>query len=127
MSSTSDRRGFTLIELLVTIVILTSGILAVAGGSMITTRNLQRSQMSTLGAGLTTAKLDELLTYANATSPACSSGLFASSASAVVTNRVSLTWNVPPSGSLRTIRVFASYKLSKGITRIDTLTGRVAC
>ena len=127
MSSTSDQRGFTLIELLVSIVILTGGILAVAGGSMITTRNLQRSQISTLGAGLTTAKLDELRTYANATSPACSSGLFASSGSAVVTNRVSLTWNVPPSGSLRTVRVFASYKLSKGITRIDTLTGRVAC
>ena len=79
----ADRRGgFTLVELLVAIVILTSGILAVAGGSIVTTRNLQRSKISTLASGLTTAKLDELLSYASATSPACTAGTFASSTSA---------------------------------------------
>lgn len=121
------RGGFTLVELLVAIVILTSGILAVAGGSIMTTRNLQRSKVSTLASGLTNAKLDELLSYANATSPACTAGTFASSSSAQVTNQVSLTWNVPASGALRTVRVFASYKLSKGATKVDTLTGRIAC
>ena len=109
------------------IVILTSGILAVAGGSIVTTRNLQRSKISTLASGLTTAKLDELLSYASATSPACTAGTFASSTSAQVTNRVSVTWNVPATGSLRTVRVYASYALSKGATKVDTLTGRVAC
>lgn len=127
MTQRDGRWGFTLVELLVAIVILTSGILAVAGGSLMTTRNLQRSRMATLAAGLTTAKLDELLSYAGATSPACSAENFASSTSPAISNRVSLTWNVPTSGTLRTVRVFASYQLSKGITRIDTLTGRVAC
>ncbi|MES2304793.1 MAG: prepilin-type N-terminal cleavage/methylation domain-containing protein [Gemmatimonadota bacterium] len=127
MSLKPRRGGFTLVELLVAIVILTSGILAVAGGSMMTTRNLQRSKVSTLASGLTTAKLDELLSYANATSPACTAGTFASSTSAQVSNRISVTWNVPTTGVLRTVKVFASYKLSRGQTRVDTLTGRVAC
>lgn len=127
MSTTDRRSGFTLVELLVAIVILTSGILAVAGGSIMTTRNLQRSKISTLAAGLTTAKLDELLSYAGSTSPACTAGTFASSSSAQVTNKVSLTWTVPTTGTLRTVRIFASYKLSKGATKVDTLTGRVAC
>ncbi|MEO5799493.1 MAG: prepilin-type N-terminal cleavage/methylation domain-containing protein [Gemmatimonadales bacterium] len=123
----TGRGGFTLVELLVAIVILTSGILAVAGGSMMTTRNLQRSKVSTFASGLTTAKLDELLSYANATSPACTAGTFASSTSAQVTNRISVTWTVPTTGTLRTVRVFATYKLSKGLAKTDTLTGRVAC
>jgi prepilin-type N-terminal cleavage/methylation domain-containing protein len=127
MSVQSNRRGFTLVELLVAIVILTGGVLAMAGGTMVTTRNLQRSKVGTLASGLANAKLDELLTYASSTSPACTYSKFASSASAVVTNKVSLTWTVPTSGSLRTVRVFANYKLTKGATKIDTLTARVAC
>lgn len=127
MKGQSGDRGFTLVELLVAIVILTGGLLAMVGGSMITTRDLQRSRMATFASGLTTAKLDELLSYAGATSPACGSLNFASSSAAVVTNFVSLTWNVPTTGTLRTVRVFAAYKLSKGVAKIDTLTGRVAC
>ncbi|MES2124188.1 MAG: prepilin-type N-terminal cleavage/methylation domain-containing protein [Gemmatimonadota bacterium] len=127
MSGRRGNGGFTLVELLVAILILTGGLLAMAGGSMITTRDLQRSRMATFASGLTTAKMDELLSYANATSPACLSTNFASSTSAVVSNNVSLTWNVPASGTLRTVRVFAAYKLSKGVAKTDTLTGRVAC
>ncbi len=122
-----NARGFTMVELLVAIIILAGGILAVAGGAILTTRDLQRSRMATFASGLTSAKLDELISYANATSPACTSGLFASSTSAVVTNYVSLTWNVPTTGTLRTVRVFAAYRLAKGAAKVDTLTGRVAC
>jgi prepilin-type N-terminal cleavage/methylation domain-containing protein len=127
MTPRKNRQGFSLVELMVAVFILTWGILAVAGGALYTTRNLQRSKMSTLAAGLTAAKLDELLSYSKATEPECSSNLFASSTAAVVTNRVSLTWTVPASGALRTVRIFARYQLSKGVTRIDTLTARVAC
>lgn len=127
MNGRGGTGGFTLVELLVAIIILTGGLLAMVGGSIVTTRDLQRSRMATFASGLTSAKLDELLSYAGATSPACGAAGFASSSAAVVTNNVSLTWNVPTSGTLRTVRVFASYRLSKGLSRVDTLTGRVAC
>lgn len=127
MTTRPAPRGFAIVELLVSIVILAVGILAVAGGSMYATRHMQRSQMSTRASSLATAKLEELVSYAYATEPECTSNQFASSTSAVATSNVSLTWNVPVSGSVRLVRVFASYKLSKGIAKIDTLTAKVPC
>jgi len=127
MTTRTCSRGFTLIELLIAIVMLSIGLLAVAGGAVYTTRDLQRSQMSTIASGLTTGKLDELLGYASETATRCASSRFASSSAAVVTNKVSLTWTVPSGGTLRTILVVASYKLSRGVTKVDTLTARVAC
>ena len=127
MTQRSRTSGFTLIELLIAIVMLSIGLLAVAGGAVYTTRDLQRSRMSTIASGLTTGKLDELLGYASETSTRCTSSRFASSAAAVVTNKVSLTWTVPSGGTLRTVLVVASYKLTRGVTKVDTLTARVAC
>ena len=71
-----SERGFTLVELLVAIVVLATGVLALAGGSLFVTRDLYRSRMATLAGGQAQAKADELLTYATATSPRCTSTSF---------------------------------------------------
>lgn len=123
-----DSRGFTIVELLVAIVILTIGVLAIGSGAMASTRNLHRSRLATVAATQAQGKMDELLSYAAATSPPCNSlSGFTSSVSPVTTNQVALSWNVPANGTLRTVRVFARYRLAGTGLRTDTLLATVAC
>lgn len=121
------REGFTIVELLVSITILALGVLAVALGAIYTTRNLNRSRLATVAAAQGASKLDELLTYANATSPRCTAANFTSSVTPVTASGVTLTWTVPATGSLRSIQVRAQYRLARTGLRTDTLTARVAC
>ena len=120
-------RGFTIVELLVAIVILTIGVLAIGSGAMSSTRNLHRSRLATLAATQAQGKMDELLSYAAATTMPCTAGNFISSVSPVTTNQVALSWTVPASGALRTVRVFARYRLANTGLRTDTLLATVAC
>lgn len=124
----NTTRGFTIVELIVAIVILSVGVLAIGSGAMFSTRNLHRSRLATVAATQAQGKMDELLSYAAATSPPCNvlSG-FASSVSPVTTSQVTLSWNVPTSGALRTVRVFARYRLAGSGLRTDTLVASVAC
>jgi prepilin-type N-terminal cleavage/methylation domain-containing protein len=120
-------RGFTIVELLVAIVILTIGVLAIGSGAMASTRNLHRSRLATVAATQAQGKMDELLSYAAATSPSCGATKFASSTTPVTTSQVTLSWNVPTGGVLRTVRVFARYRLAGTGLRTDTLVASVAC
>lgn len=119
--------GFTIVELLVAVTVLAIGVLAVASGVMFSTRNLNRSRLATQASIQGVSKLEELLSYANATSPLCLSPKFASSVTPVVSNNVSLTWTVPATGVLRTVQVFATYRLAVTGQRTDILTARVVC
>lgn len=120
-------RGFTIVELLVAIVILTIGVLAIGSGAMYSTRNLHRSRLATVAATQAQGKMDELLAYSSATVPSCTSVSFASSVTPVTASQVTLSWNVPNSGVLRTVRVFARYRLAGTGLRTDTLMASVAC
>lgn len=122
-----DSRGFTIVELLVAIVILTIGVLAIGSGAMASTRNLHRSRLATVAATQAQGKMDELLSYAAATVPSCGATKFASSTTPVTSSQVTLSWNVPTSGVLRTVRVFARYRLAGTGLRTDTLVASVAC
>lgn len=119
--------GFTIVELLVAVTVLAIGVLAVASGVMFSTRNLNRSRLATQASIQGVSKLDELFSYANATSPLCLSPNFTSSVTPQVSNNVSLTWTVPATGGLRTVRVFATYRLAVTGQRTDTLTAMVVC
>ena len=122
-----DTRGFTIVELLVAIVILTIGVLAIGSGAMASTRNLHRSRLATVAATQAQGKMDELLSYAAATTIPCSASNFASSVSPITSSQVALSWNVPTSETLRTVRVFARYRLAGTGLRTDTLVASVAC
>lgn len=122
-----SRGGFTIIEMLIAITILAVGVLAVASSAIFTTRNLHRSRLATVASVQATSKLDELIGYASVTSPPCTSTRFASSTTPVTVAGVTLTWTVPGTGPLRTIRVFAQYRVSAAAARVDTITARIAC
>ena len=122
-----DTRGFTIVELLVAIVILTIGVMAIGSGAMFSTRNLHRSRLATVAATQIAGKMDELLAYAEATAVPCTDTKFASSTTPVTTSQVTLSWNVPTSGVLRTVRVFGRYRLAGTGLRTDTLVASVAC
>jgi prepilin-type N-terminal cleavage/methylation domain-containing protein len=120
--------GFTIVELIVAIVILSIGVLALGSGAMMSTRNLHRSRLATLAATQAQGKLDELLSYAASSAvPCANNATFKSSVTPVTTSQVTLSWNVPATGTLRTVRVFARYRLAGSGLRTDTLVASVAC
>jgi prepilin-type N-terminal cleavage/methylation domain-containing protein len=122
-----STRGFTIVELLVAIVILTIGVLAIGSGAMYSTRNLHRSRLATVAATQAAGKMDELLAHAAATVPACGDPDFASSTAPVTVSQVTLSWSVPVNGVLRTVRVFARYRMAGTGLRTDTLVASIAC
>jgi prepilin-type N-terminal cleavage/methylation domain-containing protein len=122
-----SRAGFSLVELMVSLMILTAGVLILAGGSLFVTRDLVRSRQSTVAAAAAQARLAELRATANGTVPPCTSPRFASATGPVSNGGVTVTWTVPEIGLLRTIRVVTTYQLGQGRARTDTLVGVIAC
>ena len=122
-----STRGFSLVELLVSIVVLSTGVLLLAGGSVFVTRNLTRARMNTVAGAMAQAKADELRAVAAVGAPACLSPLFAGSSSPTTSAGVTLWWTVSPGLSMRTVRVMTSYRVNPTVTRTDTLTTRVPC
>ena len=123
----SSERGLTLVELMVAIVILGIGLMLLAGGSLVVTRDLVRSNRSTLATGQAQAKLDELMVLAASTTTRCSSANFASSTAAVTLNNVTLSWVVPVSGTQRMVNIITTYKLPVNGSHADTLRAMIGC
>ena len=127
--SASSERGFTVVEILVAIVILAIGLLVLAGGSVVVTRNLTNSRMAMLATARAEAKLDELRAIAASTTPACGSVDFASSVSAQTIGKLTLSWTITPTaGAERQVRVRTEYTLPSGRgVKIDTLKAEIGC
>jgi len=123
-----SEQGLTLVEILVAIVILAMGLLVLGGGSLVVTRDLTRSGLSTVATARAEAKLDELRTLAASTSPACGSANFTSSVSPTLIEKVTLSWTITPDfGAQRTVRVMTSYVLPGNRSHADTLQALVGC
>jgi len=125
---TQSERGLTVVEVLVALVILGIGLLVLAGGSVVVTRDLTRSGLATVGNARAQAKLDELMTTAASTPLRCASANFASSVAATTINKITLSWTVTPaSGAQRTVQVITSYRLPGNRSHTDTLRAYIAC
>jgi prepilin-type N-terminal cleavage/methylation domain-containing protein len=122
-----DERGLTLVEIIVSIVILAIGLLVLAGGSIVVTRDLTGSGLATVATARAQAKLDELRTIAASTEPHCSSANFANSVSAQTINKITLSWEITTSGLQKLVRVRTSYRLPQGRTHVDTLRAIIGC
>ena len=122
------ERGLTVVEILVALVILGIGLLVLAGGSVVVTRDLTRSGLATVANARAQAKLDELMSTAASTSPRCGAAGFVSSVSATTINKIALTWVVTPAtGAQRTIQVITSYALPGNRSHTDTLRALIGC
>jgi len=117
------RAGFTLVEVVVAIVILTTGLLAVAAGSGSVYRMLGSGHRSTAAAGVAQARLERLRREANRTSPRCTA-LAAGTASQ--TGGISERWLISGAGNTRTIREIVTVPNSRG-SSTDTVFAIIEC
>lgn len=121
------ERGFTVVEVMVAIMILTTGIFALAGASAIVTRTIGGAKWQTTASEVARQRMEWLRMLAASTPGAlCTSLSFTSSAAPVTTQGIQEEWEVPPNGILRTVRVITSYRPA-GRARVDTLSSRISC
>ena len=111
-----SRRGFSLVEVMVAIVILATGILALAATSASVTRLI--SQGGSLGASAVAAEGQfELLRATPCGSLANGS---------TTAGKYTLAWTIASSNLLRTATVTVQYSTGRG-TRTDTYTTTISC
>ena len=122
-----SERGLTVVEILVAIVILAIGLLVLAGGSIVVTRDLTRSGLATVATARAQAKLDELRAIAASTEPHCISADFANSVSPQTINKITLSWEISTSGLQKLVRIRTQYALPAGRTHVDTLRAIIGC
>lgn len=116
--------GFTITEVLVAIVILTIGILALAGGSTGATRMLSQGERTTWAAAVASARIEALRRIANRTIPTCTNAGFASGTA--TTRGVSESWIVPSTGNARVVLEVVTYPKFRGTT-VDTVATVIRC
>jgi len=110
------RQGFTIVELLVAMVMLTIGILALAGTAAVTVRQLGGARQQILAANVGQARFEQLL------STPCST-LTGGSASA---GGVSETWTVSDSARAKFVVETVSYRY-RGAVRTQSFKGMITC
>ncbi|HEV8456276.1 MAG TPA: type II secretion system protein [Gemmatimonadales bacterium] len=128
MNDTSEH-GMTIVEILVAIVVLAIGLLALAGGSLVVTRNLTGGRMAMVASARADAQLDELRAIAASTPVRCTSANFANSAGPQTIDGVTLAWRiVPNAGAERHVYIRTQYALPGGRgSKVDTLRAVIGC
>jgi prepilin-type N-terminal cleavage/methylation domain-containing protein len=116
--------GLTLIEVLIAIVVLGIGIVAVVGGSAMTTRMIGRGKIETRAALVASRRIESLRLAASST-PRCTGDLFVSGGP-LIHDGVSESWVVTGTGRLRTARVTVTYLTVRGV-RSAALQTEIAC
>jgi prepilin-type N-terminal cleavage/methylation domain-containing protein len=120
----NPSRGFTLIEVLVAIVLLTIGIIALAGSSGSVARMIGRGKVETRAAQAATRRM-EILRLAADAPPRCTDPGFASGGP-VLSGGMAESWQVPGTGKVRHVRVTVTYLTVRG-PREAMLETRVTC
>jgi prepilin-type N-terminal cleavage/methylation domain-containing protein len=117
--------GFTLVEVLVAIVVMSVGVIALAGSTAMVTRMIGRGKVDTRVAQVASSRIETLRLSAASTTPHCTAGSFASGGP-VSANGLTETWTVPAAGKVRTIQVNVSYRTVRGPRTASILT-RIVC
>lgn len=119
--------GFTLVEVLVAIVVLTIGIIAMAGTSGMAARMIGRGKMATRAGQVATRTIEQLRLAAYSTSPRCTAAGFASGGPEVTSEAVTRSWVVPTTGKVRAVQVTVSFSTQRGGTHTDVLNTLIEC
>jgi len=122
---TRSTSGITLVEVLIAIVMLSIGVLALAGSSAQVTRMIGRGKVETQAALRATRRVELLRAIAASTTPLCQAPSF-SSGGPVVSGGLAESWTVSGFGSLRQVRVDVSYRTVYG-ARSAVLQTVLAC
>jgi len=118
----SSRAGLTLIEVLLAVVVLTIGIVALAGGTGLVTRMIGRGKVETRAAQAASRRMEALRLAAYSTTPRCTAVAFASGGP-VMEGGVSESWVVPSAGRVRAVRVTVTYLTVRGPRSASLETG----
>jgi prepilin-type N-terminal cleavage/methylation domain-containing protein len=116
--------GFTLIEVLVAIVVLTVGIIALAGSSASISRMIGHGKIETRAAQVAARRM-EILRLAADLPPRCSDSRFASGGPGL-SSGMTESWRISGSGRVRQVAVTVTYLTVRG-PRKAMMESRVAC
>jgi prepilin-type N-terminal cleavage/methylation domain-containing protein len=117
--------GFTLVEVLVSIVILSVGVIAMAGSTAMVTRMIGRGKVETRVAQASSRRIETLRLSALSTTPHCTAGTFISGGP-VTANGLTESWTVPAAGKVRSVQVNVTYRTVRGPRTASILT-RIEC
>ena len=117
------EEGFTIVEIIVAILVLTVGLMAVAGTSALVTRMIGRGQRSAAAAIFAAQRLEILRGTACTVRPAGADTLYRGGAWAAINS-----WTFTDAGkSTWRITVTSTYKTAAGRTRVDKSETEVSC
>lgn len=119
------RDGFTLVEVLVAIIILTTGLLAVAAGSGSIYKMLGSGRRSSAAAAVAQSRLEAIRRIANRTNPRCTDASLVSG-NATQAGGITERWILAGSGNSRTITEIVVAPTSRGTTT-DTVLATLEC
>jgi prepilin-type N-terminal cleavage/methylation domain-containing protein len=127
---TDNSKGFTLLEVMVAVIILGLGITALAGGSMVVTRQVGRGKVVTVATQLASQKMDSLRMLAarvDGGGNRCTHAGFVTGGPSTVRG-VTLNWQVLNGTAPRTrdVAVSATYSTIRGVKTI-ALNTQVGC
>jgi prepilin-type N-terminal cleavage/methylation domain-containing protein len=122
--SRSDS-GFTLVEVLVGMMILSVGVMALAGSLSMVTRMIGRGKVETQVAQAASRRVETLRLAAYSTVPRCTAGAFVTGGP-VTTNGFTESWTVPTTGKVRSVQVNVTYRTVQG-PRTASLQTRIEC
>ena len=123
MHAVRGSSGFTVVEVLVAVMVISVGILALAGSSSAVARMLASGRQTTLAVEAADRRLEELRRQARAAAPAC---LAPGSGAVTGSDGIDERWDVVAGSGATLLRVIVTRRTSHGAAT-DTLATAIAC
>ena len=120
-----SESGFTLVEVIVAIVVLSVGVIALAGTTAMVTRMIGRGKVETRVAQAASRRIEMLRLAAYSTTPHCTAASFVSGGPTTA-NGLTESWTVPAAGKVRSVLVTVSYRAARG-ARTASIQTRIEC
>lgn len=118
--------GFTLIEVMVAIVILSIGLLALAGATANVSKMVGYGKWATVASQVATRRVEIIRHMANSTDPTCTSSAMVSGGPLTAGRMMTESWNISGTGGMRRVLVTVTYPRGRR-TVTDTVATIIRC
>lgn len=118
--------GFTLIEVMVAIVILSIGLLALAGATANVSKMVGYGKWATVASQVATRRVEIIRQIANSTDPTCTSSAMVSGGPLTAGRMMTESWNISGTGGVRRVVVTVTYPRGRR-TVTDTVATIIRC